>query len=77
MTSLMNGLRNDTLFRSSCLFSDLVLFMILCYIAVLGTATPVGQTVVAAGILLTAAAFVALCDVTMNRMNRIFGAARA
>ncbi len=77
MTSLMNGLRNDTFFRSSCLFSDLVLFMILCYIAVLGTATAAGQAVVAAGILLTAVVFVALCDMTMERMNRIFGTARA
>lgn len=73
----MNALRNDSLFRGSCLFADLVLFMMLCYIAVLGVATTAGTVVVSVGILLTAAVFVALCDMTMNQMNRVYKAVRA
>lgn len=59
-------MKNDKLFRNSVIFADMVLFMILCYIGVLGAATAVGRAVVYAGILLTAAAFVALCDLGMN-----------
>ena len=73
----MKTLRNDALFRGSCLFADLVLFMMLCYIAVLGTATAAGAAVVAAGILLTSVGFVALCDMTMNQMNYTYKAVRA
>lgn len=59
-------MKNDKLFRNSVIFADMVLFMILCYIGVLGTATVAGQVVVYTGILLTAAAFIALCDLSMN-----------
>lgn len=77
MRYFLDTLRKDSLFRNSCLFSDFVLFLILCYIAALGTATAAGQVVVSAGILLTAAVFVALCDMTMNRMNHAFETVQA
>lgn len=61
-------MKQDFFFENSCLFSDLVLFAILCYIAVLGTATMAGQIVVGIGIGLTAIGFLAL---SVKRMNLI------
>lgn len=63
-------MKNDNLFRNSVIFANIVLFAILCYIGVLGTATMAGQAVVSLGILLSAASFVTLCDVSMNRAER-------
>lgn len=60
------AMKNDKYFRNSVILADIVLFAILCYIGVLGTATFAGHAVVAAGILLTATAFVTLCDLSMN-----------
>lgn len=59
-------MKNDVLFRSSVIFADLVLFSMLCFIAVLGTATAAGEAVVAVGMLVTGAAFVVLCDMSLN-----------
>ena len=38
-------MKNDKLFKNSVIFADLVLFMILCYTAFLGTATATGGAV--------------------------------
>ena len=59
-------MKNDKLFRNSVIFSDLVLFAILCYTAFLGAATATGQTILYVGILLMAGVFVALCYISMN-----------
>lgn len=63
-------MENDKLFRNSVILADLALFAILCYTAFLGAATIAGQTVIYAGVLLTATAFVALCDISLNRADR-------
>lgn len=62
-------MKNDKLFRSSVIFADLVLFMILCWTAFLGAATFAGKVVVYAGVLLTAAAFVGLVVGSLNSME--------
>lgn len=59
-------MKNDKLFRNSIIFADLVLFVILCYTAFLGAATVAGQIVIYTGVLLTAAVFVALCDISLS-----------
>ncbi len=53
-------MKHDYLSENSCLFAELVLFAILCYISVLGVATMAGQVVVALGIAVTALIFIAL-----------------
>lgn len=59
-------MKNDKYFRNSVILADIMLFAILCYIGALGTAAFAGHAVVAAGILLTAAAFVILCGLSMD-----------
>lgn len=59
-------MKHDYLFENSCLFADLVLFAILCYISTLGVATMAGQFVVTLGIAVTAVAFVALAMKVMG-----------
>lgn len=59
-------MKNDKYFRNSVILADIMLFAILCYIGALGTAASAGHAVVAAGILLTAAAFVTLCGLSMD-----------
>ena len=63
-------MKNDKLFKNSVIFADLVLFMILCYTAFLGTATATGGAVVYAAILLTAAMFVGLVVSSLNWLER-------
>jgi hypothetical protein len=63
-------MKNDKLFKNSVIFADLVLFMILCYTAFLGTATAIGGSVVYAAILLTAAMFVGLVVSSLNWLER-------
>ena len=63
-------MKNDKLFKNSVIFADLVLFMILCYTARLGTATATGGAVVYAAILLTAAMFVGLVVSSLNWLER-------
>ena len=60
-------MKNDKLFRNSVIFADLVLFAILCYTAFLDAVTATGQVVIYTGVMLTAAVFVALCDISLNR----------
>ncbi len=59
-------MKHDYLFVNSCLFADLVLFAILCFISALGVATTAGQLVVTLGIAVTAVAFVALAMKVMG-----------
>ena len=59
-------MKNDKLFRNSVIFSDILLFAILCHTACLGAATAAGQAVLAVGILVTAVAFVLLCYLSME-----------
>ena len=60
-------MKNDKLFRNSIIFANLALFAILCYTAFLDAATATGQVVIYTGVMLTAAVFVALCDISLNR----------
>lgn len=59
-------MKHDYLFENSCLFADLVLFAILCYISTLGVATMAGQLVVTLGIAITAVVFVTLAMKVMG-----------
>ncbi len=59
-------MKNDKLFRNSIIFANLALFAILCYTAFLDAATATGQVVIYTGVMLTAAVFVALCDISLN-----------
>lgn len=59
-------MKNDKLFRNSIIFANLALFAILCYAAFLDAATATGQVVIYTGVMLTAAVFVSLCDISLN-----------
>lgn len=59
-------MKHDYLFENSCLFADLVLFAIFCYISALGVATMAGQLIVTLGIAVTAVAFVVLATKEMG-----------
>ena len=63
-------MKNDHFFENSCLFSDAVLFAILCYTLFLGVSGTFALAVVVAGIALTAVAFVTMCYKRLTAMDR-------